>query len=161
VEVHDTTALEFGHPARGEAQDVGGICLTATEHRCQSALDVDGGAPPQLGRGGVLQDGADVVVTVGAQRRAEHPVGAEVTVIAGEPPSVRASGGGVRARLARRAGPGAMDGPESRCGQVQEDGGVCGDRLVDALAAFEAGPDEVAGIPSVYRGAGGTLELAS
>ena len=54
-----------------------------------------------------------------------------------------------------------MDGSETRCGQGQEDGGVRGNRLVDALAASEAGPDEVPGILSVDRGTGGALELAS
>jgi len=39
-----------------------------------------------------------------------------------------------------------VDGAEARCGESEEDGGMSGDRLVDALAAFEAGPDEVAGI---------------
>jgi hypothetical protein len=50
---------------------------------------------------------------------------------------------------------------EAGSGQGQEDSRVGGDRFVDALAPFETGTQEMAGITSVQRGARGTAQLAT
>jgi hypothetical protein len=47
-----------------------------------------------------------------------------------------------------------VDGTEARGGQGQQDRGPLGHRPVDALAADQPGPDEVAGITPVDGGAG-------
>lgn len=60
-------------------------------------------------------------------------------------------------QVAVGAGPRPVYCAEPRCGQRDEDSGMGGDRLVDAFAALEAGPDEVAGISPVHGGTSGAL----
>ena len=54
-----------------------------------------------------------------------------------------------------------MDGTEARGSQGEEHGRVQGNRLTDALAALKSGPDEVAGISPVHRGAGRAADFGT
>jgi hypothetical protein len=55
----------------------------------------------------------------------------------------------------------AVHRTEARSGKRDEDGGVFGNRLVDSLAAFEAGTNEMAGVAPVQGGTRRTLQLRS
>nr|WP_177198673.1 hypothetical protein [Streptomyces colonosanans] len=50
---------------------------------------------------------------------------------------------------------GAVDGPEGRGGEGDEEPGAVADRVGDVLAAEEARADEVVGVSGVEAGAGG------
>jgi hypothetical protein len=50
---------------------------------------------------------------------------------------------------------------EARVGQGQEHSRMRGNRLVDAFAAFEAGPHEMPGVASIERGARRATQLAA
>lgn len=54
-----------------------------------------------------------------------------------------------------------MDGPEAGCGEGGEDAGVGGDAFRDALAAAQAGGDQVEGVAAVDLRAGGAAGRTS
>ena len=74
VEVDDAPTLELRHPTEGETQAPGRHGLADSERRSQLAGEIDRGATPQLGRTGIVQHGAGVVVAIRAGRRADHLV---------------------------------------------------------------------------------------
>jgi len=160
VQVHDTTALELGHPAEGEPNRTTCIRLRTTEHGGELALGVDHRAPPQLRGAGVLEHGAHVVVAIGAEGSPDQLVSALVSITA----ALRSAVGAASPRIAgvtRGHGRGRVDGTETRDGQSQEHGRVQGNRLTDALAALKSGPDEVAGISPVHRCARGAADFGA
>jgi hypothetical protein len=52
-----------------------------------------------------------------------------------------------------------MHRAEAGSGKGDEDSGVFGNRLVDSLAAFEAGTNEMAGVAPVHGGTRRALQL--
>ena len=71
-------------------------------------------------------------------------------IVGHDPPSDRQ-----RSKLSR------CTDPEARGGQGQEHSRMRCDRLVDAFAAFEAGPYEMPGVASIQRGARRAAQLAA
>ena len=53
----------------------------------------------------------------------------------------------------------AVHRTEARSGEGKEHGGMFGDRLVDSLAAFEAGTNEMAGVRPLQGGTRRTSRL--
>ena len=88
--------------------------MRATEHGSDPPLDVNGGATPQLRSARVLQDGAGVVVAVGAEGSTDQIADCLVMQAAFERTSVRAREPGSRAGPTRRGVPGGADGAEPR-----------------------------------------------
>jgi hypothetical protein len=101
--------------------------LGATEHRGEAPLDVDGGASPQLGCLCVVQDGADVVVTVRAKRCADELVSGSVKLHASEHSPMRARRLPDGSRMTSAVCSEAMNGAEPRGCQRDEDGRMAGD----------------------------------
>ncbi len=88
---------------------------------------------------GVPENGGFVVVGVRVERRAEDGV---VLVVAGAAAAGAPAGGAV------------VDRAEARGGEGGEDARVGGDVFGDALAAAQAGGDQVEGVAAVDLGAG-------
>ena len=122
-------------------------------------VEGDGRAPPQLPRPGVPDGVRVVVVAVRAQRLTEPGV---VSACWRPQDSSRPCGQTGRRRSGRQARtlPDAAStsrectGPKRRGGQGGEDGRVAGDTIRDALAAAEAGEDQLVGVGPVGLGAG-------
>ena len=122
----------------------------------QVAGQVGDEPPPHLRRGGVEHHGGLVVVAVGAHRAAEPGVVRGVPGVAGDVAAVRAGAlGGVAAGAAGQdlavAFAAGMDRAEGGGGEGGEHARVLGDRAGDALAAGQAGQDDVAGVALVDR----------
>ena len=160
VEVDDSSPLELGHPAERQHQHLGRFGLADPEYRRQVPVGVDHRPPPQLGRGGVVHDGADVVVALRAQR------GAENLVIQHDADDHTASGGHEHNGPARRrddrhhSNAAVWTAPKPGAVRVRKIGGSLGHRLRNALAALEAGPDQVPGVSSIDGGTGRTAHRA-
>jgi hypothetical protein len=131
----------------------------------QFAFDRVDGAGPELGDECVPGDLPGMVVAVEAERGAGARVAVAVHEAAGQRSAVRAgaavTAGPARAepavpgaRLTAAVGSGVHE-PEGRRGQGEEGGRVGGDGVGHALAAAQAGGDEVVGVPPVDLGAGG------
>ncbi|KPI09133.1 hypothetical protein OK006_5257 [Actinobacteria bacterium OK006] len=91
----------------------------------------------------VPEDGGFVVVGVRVERGAEFGV---VLVVEDTTPAA--------ADRTSRAGRAVVDGAEAGCSEGGEDAGVCGDAFRDALAAAQAGGDQVEGVAAVDLRAG-------
>jgi hypothetical protein len=161
MEMDESASLELSDPARSQPHGPGGLGLGAAQYARQAALDVDRGSPPQLGLAGVLHDAAGVVVAVGAKGTAHNLVVEPVRDIAQKSVAMRASRRGTWVRVAGCVIPGAVDDSKPRRRQGEEHSGMGADPLVHALAALEAGPDEVAGIPAIDGGTSRAPELAA
>ena len=166
VEVDDAAGLVLGHldiadpdqgaePFLGDAQAAG-----------QMAGQVGGEPAPQVPRPGVEQHGGVIVVAVAAHRLPEPGIVLDVAGRAGDVAAVRAAArAGVAAGTAREDGlaahPAGVDRAEGRRGEGGEHARVRGDGLGDALAAGQAGADELPGVTLVHRRAGGADRLAA
>jgi len=159
-EVDDAPTLELRHPTEGETHAPSRHGLADPERTSQLAGEIDRRASPQLGRAGIVQHGAGVVVAIKAERRADHLVarpmalGADVGVIVdattSPPPAVTIPGG-----------PDGVHGAEAGGGQGEEDGRISGHRFGDALSALETRPHQMASIAPVDLGTGRTAHLAA
>jgi hypothetical protein len=121
------------------------------------AAQVDRRAPPQLADRVVPDHGAVVVVAVQAQRLAEARVVLVVQLAARQRHAVRAdrrvAPGAAVARLAVRAVPLRVHRAEARCRQRDEHHRMLRDRFGDALAAAQAGDQQLVGVPAIGLGA--------
>ena len=159
VEVDDAPTLELRHPTEGETHAPGRHGLADPERTSQLAGEIDRRATPQLGRTGIVQNGAGVVVAIRAQRRADHlfarpmplraHIGAIVDATTPSPPAVTIP-----------SGPDGVHGAEPGGGQGKEDGRISGNRFGDALSTLEARPHQMASIAPVDLGAGRAAHLA-
>ncbi len=147
--------LVFGDAGEGEPDHAGELADGQAREPGELALDGDRGPPPELADRGVPQDGARVVETVRAQRLAEQRVVGPVPVPTSEADAVRAVSPPGCAGL-RLAGGFAsrVDGAERRRGQRHEQPRVPVDGVRDALAAAEAGGDQMPAVDPVDLGAG-------
>ncbi len=93
----------------------------------------------------ILKHGAGVIVTGRTQRCADSFVVVGVREVTGEKASV-ATAPTVAETTGSLCGVPVHE-PEARSGQGQKHRWVGGDRLVDALAAFEPGSNQVTSIP--------------
>ena len=157
MEVDDATPLVFGDLGVGDP-DLRGEGLAGEPGLAgQGPAQGDGEPAPQLGRAGVEQDRAGVVVAVRAQRLAEPVVVSGVLLAAGQADAVRAGlvfpawSAGQHPAVFLAAG---VDRAERRRGEGDEDARVVGDGGGDALAAGQPGADELVGVGAVDLGAG-------
>ncbi len=150
MEVDHTSPLELGHPAEGEPDQLPGLGLRVPENGCQVPKQIDRGPAPQLGCTGIVEDSADVVVTLGTQWRTDELTCFVMVEEARPKPSVRTAGI-CRPGMARSARFDGMDGTEAWGGQGHEDCWVLRHLLAHAPAAHEARLHEVASVASVDR----------
>ena len=166
VEVDDAAGLVFGHLDEPDADQGDRAFWVMPRQAGQVAGQVGDEPAPQVARVGVEQHGGGVVVAVAAHRLAEPGVVLDVAGRAGDVAAVRAAPGvGVAAGAAGQHGlaahPAGVDRAERRRGEGGEHARVRGDRLGDALAAGQAGADELPGVALVDRRAGRADGLAA
>ncbi|GAA3952647.1 hypothetical protein GCM10023085_38940 [Actinomadura viridis] len=128
VEVDDAAPLVFGDFGEGDGEGVAELAEGEAGGFGDASSQGHGEASPQLRREGVEEDGAGVVVAVGAQWLPEAPVLRRVPDGARHRPAVRAGARvapGVAGRH-RPAGllPSGVDGAEGGCGEGDERGRV-------------------------------------
>ncbi len=147
--VNDATVLVFGDLDEPDPHLAAQLPLGDPGQAGELARQVDSEPAPQFRGEGVEQDVPGVVVAIRTQRRAQPKIVVAVVTRAGQVTAVRAALlVGVAARTAREAAASAAgaDGvhrAEPRGGQRGEDARMRGDRLGDALAAGQSGPDDL------------------
>jgi hypothetical protein len=122
-------------------------------------VSVDHRPSPKLRRGGVVHDGAHVVVTLCAERSAEYVVLRTVPASTVRREAMSATNPS-RSGVADTTGTSRVDGTETGSGQREEDSRSLGHDFWNALATLEAGLDQMAGIASIDVGARGTAHRA-
>ena len=152
VEVDRAAPLELGHLGVGDPDQPPQLPLLEADQPAEGTLDGDGGPPPQLGRERVPQHLRLGVVAGRAERLAQPRVVLVVAVPAAIPDAVRAAGtlpvgvAGQHQPPLRLAG---VDPAEAGSGEGHEQPRMRRHRLGDALAALEAGGQELVGIGPV------------
>ncbi len=126
----------------------------------EGVVEVVADGLPQRRGHGVPQDVAGVVIAVGAQRLPDQRFRVRVGPAAAVPAAVLAAPAPDPVALA-----GSVDRAEGGRGQGDEEPRVRPDRFGDALAADEAGADQVEGVSAVFaragRAAGGAAVAAA
>jgi hypothetical protein len=156
----DAPTLELRHPTEGETNAPGCQGLADPERRSQLAGEIDRGATPQLGRAGIVQHGAGVVVAIRAEWRADDlvarpmpsPADGGVIVDATTPPPPT---------VTIPSGPDGVHGTKAGCGQGEKDCRISGNRFGDAFSTLKTRPHQMASIAPVDLGAGRTAHLAA
>ena len=149
MEVDRPAPLELGHLGIGDPDQPAQLALLKPDQPAQGTLDGDGGPPPQLRGERVPEHLGLRVIARRAERLAQPRVVLVVAVPAAIPVAVGATGTlpvGVAGqhqpplRLAR------VDPAEAGSGEGHEQPGMGRHRLGDALAALEAGGQELVGV---------------
>ena len=125
-------------------------------------MEGDGGAAPELGGQGVPEHLGLAVVAGGAERLPEPGVVGVVAVPAAIPVAVGAADTlavWVAGQHQAALGLASVDPAEARGGEGHEQPRMLAHRLGDALAALEAGGQELVGVGPVDGGTGGALGL--
>src|SRR5262249_54532240 len=154
--------VEVDQPAALKLRDLGVRQLdpdaVALGQLAEAAADADDSAAPQLGGVRVPDHGSLVVVAVRAQRLAQAGVVLFLPPAPGQPPPmwavVHLAAGWAPGDPATAGDHAGVDGAEGGGGEGGEHTRVGGDRLGNALAAREPGPDELVGVSPVGFGAG-------
>ena len=166
MEVDDAARLVLSDLDEAEADQGAQFLLGDAHHAGELAGQVGGEAAPQVPRAGVEHHGGFVVVAVRAHRAAEPGIVLVVAGRAGDVAAVRADAlAGVAAGTAGQhlaaALAAGVDRAEGRGGEGGEHARVLSDRFGDALAAGQAGADELAGVALVDGRAGRAGRLAA
>jgi hypothetical protein len=152
VEVDRAASLELGHLGIGDPHELAQLIFLEADQPPKSTLDGDGGPPPQLGRERVPQHLRLGVVARGTERLAQARVVGVVAVPAAIPQAMRAAGT-LPVRVAGQHQPplglAGVDLAEAGGGEGDEQPRVPADAVRDALAALEAGGQELVGVGPV------------
>ena len=153
VQVHQAAALVLGDLHERGTNVLLELRLRYPGQPRERTRDVDRRVAPELADAVVPRECARVVEAAGAERLTETRVITVVHCRTREPHAVRADLGvaswPAAPWLTRRVERARVHEPEARCREGDEHGGVLNHDVGDALAAAEAGADEVVGVLAV------------
>jgi hypothetical protein len=162
--VDGAAALELGHLGIADADHLAQLALVQVDQAAQGTLHSDGGPPPQLRGQGIPQHLGLRVVAARAERLPQPRVVLLVPMPAAGPGAVGAAGAlpmRVTGQHQPALGLAGVDPAEAGGGEGHEQPRMLRDAVGDALAALEAGGQELVGVGPVDGRTGGAAGLAA